>query len=99
MGGFSYSEVLESVVERAGVTTQSTASDSLVDQFQLTLARSDLPVIAQAIPAWREVNLMRIQQLKDWVLQSRENSELRLQAEQMSPCRWVKAPGSAFWPV
>ena len=83
VGGFSYSEVLESAVERAGVTTESTASDWLADQFHLTLARSDLPVIAQAIPAWREANLMRIAQLNGWVLQSRETSELRLQAEQM----------------
>ena len=83
VGGFSYSEVLEAAVDRAGVATESIASDWLNDQLHLTLARGDLPVIAQAIPAWREANLPRIQLLNDWVLQTRESSELRLQAEQM----------------
>ena len=83
VGGFSYSEVLEAAVDRAGVATESIASDWLADQLHLTLARGDLAVIAQAIPAWREENLPRLQQLNDWVLQTRETSELRLQAEQM----------------
>jgi urease accessory protein len=83
VGGFSYSEVLEAAVDRAGVTTEGTASDWLTDQLHLTLARGDLAVIAQAIPAWRQADLPRIEQLNDWVLQTRESSELRLQAEQM----------------
>ena len=66
-----------------GVATESIASDWLNDQLHLTLARGDLAVIAQAIPAWRETDLLRIRQLNDWVLQTRETSELRLQAEQM----------------
>ena len=83
VGGFSYSEVLEAAVDRSGVATESIASDWLADQLHLTLARGDLAVIAQAIPAWREANLPRIRQLNAWVLQTRESSELRLQAEQM----------------
>ena len=83
VGGFSYSEVLEVAVERAGVATESIALDWLVDQLHLTIARADLAVIAQTIPAWREADLPRIRQLNDWVLQTRETSELRLQAEQM----------------
>ena len=83
VGGFSYSEGLEVAVERAGVATENAASDWLADQLHLTLARSELAVIAQAIPAWREADLSRIRQLNDWVLQTRESSELRLQAEQM----------------
>ena len=83
VGGFSYSEVLEVAVERAGVATESIALDWLVDQLHLTIARGDLAVIAQTIPAWREADLPRIRQLNDWVLQTRETSELRLQAEQM----------------
>ena len=83
VGGFSYSEVFESAVECAGITTESLTSDWLDDQLHLTLARGDLAVIAQAIPAWRESDLQRLAQLNDWVLQTRETSELRLQAEQM----------------
>ena len=83
VGGFSYSEVLEAAVERAGVATESIASDWLSHQLHLTQARGDLAVVAQAIPAWRDANLRRVGQLNDWVLQTRESSELRLQAEQM----------------
>ena len=56
---------------------------SALDQLHLTLARGDLAVIAQAIAAWRKADLRRIGQLNDWVLQTRETSELRQQAEQM----------------
>lgn len=83
VGGFSYSEGLETGVERAGVATETIASDWLADQLHLSLARGDLAAIAQAIPAWRTGDLPRVQQLNDWVLQTRETSELRAQAEQM----------------
>ncbi|AYQ26883.1 MULTISPECIES: urease accessory protein UreF [unclassified Polaromonas] len=83
VGGFSYSEGLETGVERAGVATEIIASDWLADQLHLSLARGDLAAIAQAIPAWRTGDLPRVRQLNDWVLQTRETSELRAQAEQM----------------
>ncbi|MBW8721755.1 MAG: urease accessory protein UreF, partial [Polaromonas sp.] len=67
----------------AGVATETIASDWLADQLHLSLARGDLAAIAQAIPAWRTGDLPRVRQLNDWVLQTRETSELRAQAEQM----------------
>jgi urease accessory protein len=92
VGGFSYSEGLEAAVERAGVATESIAADWLNDQLQLSLARSDLPVIAQAVAAWRADDIPRIRQLNDWVLQTRETSELRAQTEQMgrSLVEWLR---------
>jgi urease accessory protein len=83
VGGFSYSEGLEAGVDSAGVATETIASDWLADQLHLSLARGDLAAIAQAIPAWRTGDLPRVRQLNDWVLQTRETSELRAQAEQM----------------
>ena len=83
VGGFSYSEGLEAAVDRGEVTTESMAADWLDDQLHLSLARGDLAVIAQAIPAWRQDKQARIRQLNDWVLQTRETSELRAQTEQM----------------
>ncbi|WP_431095363.1 urease accessory protein UreF [Polaromonas aquatica] len=83
VGGFSYSEGLETAMERAQPATEMIASDWLTDQLQISLARGDLAVIAQAIPAWRSGDLPRVQQLNAWVLQTRETSELRAQAEQM----------------
>lgn len=92
VGGFSYSEGLETAVERAGVATESIASDWLSDQLHLSLARGDLAVIAQAIPAWRGGEFDQVRALNDWVLQTRETSELRLQAEQMgrSLLEWLR---------
>ncbi len=83
VGGFSYSEGLEAAVESAGVTTEVATSDWLSDQLRLSLTRSDLAVLAQAIAAWRTRDLVRLQYLSDWLLQTRETSELRAQAEQM----------------
>ena len=83
VGGFSYSEGLEAAVDRAGVDTESAGSRWLCDQLHLSLARSDLPALAQAVEAWRVADHARVQALNDWVLQTRESSELRLQTEQM----------------
>ncbi len=92
VGGFAYSEVLEAAVECAGVATESIASDWLSDQLRLSLARSDLPVVAQAIAAWRADDLLRVRQLNDWILQTRETRELRAQTEQMgrSLVEWLR---------
>jgi urease accessory protein len=43
IGGFSYSECLESAVDSAQAATESGATSWLVDQLHLSLARSDLP--------------------------------------------------------
>lgn len=83
VGGFSYSECLETAVDTARAATESEASSWLVDHMHLTLARSDLPAVAQAITAWREDDQQRIAELNAWVLQTRESSELRAQTEQM----------------
>jgi urease accessory protein len=99
VGGFSYSEGLEAAILRVQTAPETIAIDStndwlagwLGDQLQLTLARGELAVIAQAIPAWRSRQLSRITELNDWMLQTRETSELRAQAEQMgrSLCNWL----------
>ena len=49
IGGFSYSECLEAAVDTARAATESEASIWLVDQLHMTLARSELPAVAQAI--------------------------------------------------
>ena len=92
VGGFSYSEVLEAAVDRAGVTSEPTAAAWLRDQLHLSLARCDLVAVAQAIPAWRGRDHERIGALNDWVLQTRESAELRLQTEQMgrSMMDWLR---------
>ncbi|QTN29937.1 urease accessory protein UreF [Rhodoferax sp. AJA081-3] len=83
IGGFSYSECLEAAVDTARAATEADASVWLVDQLHLSLSRSDLPAVAQAISAWRADDYTRIATLNAWVLQTRESSELRQQTEQM----------------
>jgi len=83
VGGFSYSEGLEVAVDRAGVATEAAASDWLVAQLQLTQARGDMAVLQQALAAWRSADHTRVRALNDWVLHTRETSEMRLQTEQM----------------
>ncbi len=92
IGGFSYSECLEAAVDTARAATESEASIWLVDQLHMTLARSELPAVAQAIAAWRADDQPRIAELNAWVLQTRESAELRAQTEQMgkSLLEWLK---------
>lgn len=95
VGGFSYSEAFESAVDAGRVGDEAQARQWLLDQLQLTLARSDLAVVAQAVPAWQAADLARVQALNDWVLHTRETSEFRLQAEQMgrSLVEWLRNRG------
>lgn len=115
VGGFSYSEGLEAAVEAGLVRDETSAAGWLADQLHLTLARSDLPLLAQALHAARAGDVPRLRALDAWVRATRETSELRLQTEQMgrSLAEWRKslerspaAPSSgpaavapATWPV
>jgi urease accessory protein len=92
IGGFSYSECLEAAVDSAHVTRESDAAEWLLDQLHLSLARSDLAIVAKAIPAWQGADHVHIATLNAWVLQTRETSELRAQSEQMgrSLLEWLR---------
>lgn len=87
VGGFSYSEVLEAAVESGLVTTEAQARQWLLDQLQLTLARSELVALQLSIQAWRcddtEQVHAQVRALNQWLLTTRESAELRLQTEQM----------------
>ena len=83
VGGFSYSEGLEPAVEAGLVGDEAEAGDWLLAQLQLSLARSELPALAQAVAAWVAHDAPRIATLNDWQRITRESAELRAQAEQM----------------
>jgi urease accessory protein len=93
IGGFSYSEGLEAAIDAGRVTDEASAARWLADQLQLSLARADLAVLAQAVPAWRQQDWPRLQALDAWVRETRETAELRLQSEQMgrSLVEWLKS--------
>jgi urease accessory protein len=92
VGGFSYSEGLESAVESGRVTDEGQVAAWLLDQLHLSLARSDIAVAAKAFGAWQRGDTMALTALNDWVLATRESHELRAQAEQMgrSLLEWLK---------
>jgi len=92
VGGFSYSEGLEAAIEGARVRDEAGIVAWLADHLHLVLARADLPLLAEAIVAWRASDIERVASLNDWFSDTRETSELRLQAEQMgrSLVQWLK---------
>ena len=92
VGGFSYSEGLESAIELAGIDSEAAVGDWLLDQLAITQARGDMAVLAKAVGAWRRGDREHVRELNDWVLHTRETSELRLQAEQMgrSLAEWLR---------
>lgn len=97
VGGFSYSEGLESAVEAGLVHDEASARAWLLDQTELTLARSELPLLAQALGAWRSGDASRLTALNDWAHHTRESNELRRQSEQMgrSLLEWLRLQGAS----
>jgi len=83
VGGFSYSEGIEAAVAHQWIHDEATAQSWLLDHLHLVQSRSELPVMAQAIPAWQQHDAPKLKQLNDWVMQTRETFEMRLQTEQM----------------
>lgn len=101
VGGFSYSEGLEAAIDHDLVRDEASCAAWLVDQLMLTQARGDLAVLAQAIPAWRAMDEVRLTELAQWVMSTRESAEMRLQTEQMgrSMQDWLKNLGAASEPA
>lgn len=95
VGGFSYSEGLESAVDGGVVHDAASAADWLADQLQLGLARADLPLLAAAHGAWTAHDAARLAELNTWMLATRETAELRAQCEQMgrSMLEWLRQRG------
>lgn len=83
VGGFSYSEGLESAVDAGLADREALAQRWLLDQLQLSQARSELPLVAAAFAAWQAGDTARIAELNAWTLATRESAEMRQQCEQM----------------
>ncbi|HEV7914501.1 MAG TPA: urease accessory protein UreF [Albitalea sp.] len=92
VGGFSYSEGLESAVESGLVTHEAQGGDWLVDQLHLGLARSDIAVVDKAFVLWQHDDAGAIAMLNQWVTTTRETHEMRQQTQQMgrSLLEWLK---------
>jgi urease accessory protein len=97
VGGFSYSEGLESAVESGQVHDEHSARNWLCDQLEVSLARGDLPALAHALDAWTRDDFQRIDRINAWVLATRETRELRRQTEQTARSLgdWLRNRGCA----
>lgn len=98
VGGFSYSEGLESAVEAGCITNEADTAAWLGDQLHLSLARNDLAACVKAFEAWQRelaADVAAITALNDWVTTTRESRELRQQTQQMgrSLVEWLKNRG------
>jgi urease accessory protein len=97
VGGFSYSEGLESAVDSGRVHDEHSARNWLCDQLEVSLARGDLPALAHALDAWTRDDFQRIDEINAWVLATRETRELRRQTEQTARSLgdWLRNRGCA----
>lgn len=114
VGAFSYSEGLESAIDANLVHDEATAATWLEDQLALTQTRAEMPAMAHAMAAWHAQDLPAVQAINDWLLCTRETSELRAQSIQMgqSLLAWMRNgtragdarlttpwPDGVTWPV
>lgn len=92
VGAFSYSEGLEAAVDAGRVADEEGARAWLLDQLTLAQARADLAVAGAAITAWQAADRAEVVALNDWVRQTRESAEFRLQTEQAgrSMAEWLR---------
>lgn len=95
VGGFSYSEGLEPAIDGGRVGDEASVGSWLRSQFELTQARCELPLLAAAWRAWScpsPESDARATALNEWLLVTRESSELRRQTEQMgrSMAQWLR---------
>lgn len=92
VGGFSYSEGMESAVDSGRVDSEASALRWLGDQLHLGLGRSELPCVARALVAWQRDDLTEVAAVNAWFSATRESSEMRQQSEQMgrSLAHWLR---------
>ncbi len=91
VGAFSYSEGLEAAIDEGLVHDEASVRTWLLNQLQLVLARSELPVVAAAHAAALAQDGAKLQALNDWVRETREASEPLAQTQQMgrSLLAWI----------
>lgn len=83
IGGFSYSQGLESAVEHGLIYDEVTVQQWIVDGLQAVIAVNDGPIMSALFEHWRNEKLDAVGGLNEWFLASRETFELRQETEQM----------------
>lgn len=83
IGGYSYSQGLESAIDSGLVKDAPTAEAWIKDVFLGVFARSEAPLWLRSYAAWANQDIDTVVHLNEYFLASRETSELRAEAEQM----------------
>jgi urease accessory protein len=83
IGGYSYSQGLESAIELGLVHDESTAGQWIADQLEQVLGYGEAPLWMGLYNAFQNDDESTIQQLNDWFMASRETQEMRQETQQM----------------
>ncbi|OEO26905.1 urease accessory protein UreF [Pseudomonas sp. J237] len=83
IGGYSYSQGLETAVENGLVNDPQTAKQWITDQLLLNLARFEAPLLLAHCRAAADGQWQTLKQLADQHRASRETREFRLESRQM----------------
>jgi urease accessory protein len=83
IGGFSYSNGLESAIEAKRVTDSASAGAWIVDVLRFSIVPFDVPLLEDMTRAWIQDDFGTVRKLNDEFLASRESAELRAAAVQM----------------
>lgn len=77
VGGFSYSQGLEQVVEEGRVQDEASMREWLIDSLRFGLARTDLPLLLRIRAAWSAGDEAKVEDWCQRLVAMRETSELR----------------------
>jgi len=83
IGAYAYSQGLESAVEKGWVNNESEALEWISGILQFSLSTLDGPILLRFYQAWQTQNFQALEYWNQYLLASRESSELYLEDQQM----------------
>lgn len=83
IGGYSYSQGLESAIELGLVHNERTAGQWITDQLEQVLGYGEAPLWVGIYNAFQNDDEGTIIELNDWFMASRETQEMRHETQQM----------------
>jgi urease accessory protein len=102
VGAYSYSQGLETAVEKNWVNDAQSAVDWISGQLRQMVGTLDLPVLLRMHAAWSEGNMQALRHWNSWLLAARESAELYAEDCQMGGSLKKLLPElgiSGHWPA
>ncbi|WP_246539948.1 urease accessory protein UreF [sulfur-oxidizing endosymbiont of Gigantopelta aegis] len=88
IGAYAYSQGLETAIEKAWVSNEAEANKWIQGILSDSLATLDAPVLVRLYQAWQAQDFQKLEQWNQFLLASRESSELYLEDQQMGRALW-----------